>query len=105
MAKMQKKSLIAFVDEFEVAVQFCEAAKLDYSYLIRNNCFCASLRLSSKGTFLNETFSSISSKCSFMAFSSKTEASSSAVRDFFDFILRKLVDSPPLRFFQRIWYV
>ncbi len=99
-----QKNLIAFIDKLEVAVQLCEATKPDYSYLVRNNGFCASLRLSSKGTFLNETFSSISSKCSFMVSSSKIEASFSSVKDFLDLISRKLVDGSPLRVSQIILY-
>ena len=48
------------------ALQSCEEVKPDQSSLVKNNGFCASFRLLSKGAFFNEMFSSISSKRSSM---------------------------------------
>jgi len=65
----------------------------DYSYLVKNNGFCASLRLSSKGTFFNETFSNISSKRSSVVSFCSLERSSSSSSDLLDFLTREPIGS------------
>jgi hypothetical protein len=70
-----------------------KAVKPDYSYLVKNNGFCASLRLSSKETYFNETFSSISSKRSSRAAFCKLERSSSSNTGFLDFLTREPTDT------------
>ena len=72
-----------------VTFQFCEAVKPAYSYLVKYNGFCASFRLSSKGTSFNETFSSISSKRSSVVSFCKLGRSSLSSRDLLDFLTRE----------------
>jgi hypothetical protein len=60
-----------------------------YSYLFKYNGFSASFRLSSRGTFSNETFSNISSKRSSVVSFCRLERSFSSSRDLFDFLTRE----------------
>jgi hypothetical protein len=59
-----------------------------YSYLFKYNGFSASFRLSSRGTFSNETFSNILSKRSSVVSFFRLERSFSSSRDLFDFLTR-----------------
>ena len=73
-----------------------KAVKRDYSYLVRNNGFFASFRLSSKDTSFKVTFSSISSKCSSTVFFCKLERCSSSVKKRLDFLTLELNGYLPL---------
>lgn len=98
--KMHAMSYLLLTSFLTIALQFCEA-KVGYSYLSKNNGFCASLRLCSKGTFLNEIFSNISSKCSLIVSFCELERSSSSVGDLLGFLMREPIYNPPLSEFPK----
>jgi hypothetical protein len=91
--KLRAKSRTTSIELQGLSMKLCsnfvKQQDRDHSYLVKYNGFCASFRLSSKGTSFNETFSIISAKRSSVVSFCKLGRSSLSSRDLLDFLTRE----------------